>query len=139
MRRTGLLLRHPRTPATTVDAGVDAVVPDQDQASGTPTTVSARMNGDHVPGPHEAQHLGQLRPVDVRAQQPFGARPNEHDAIELALRVPLKRTNPLTADAPPTHRLPLPVSCPDEVVNVGHMASIKGRGQPQSDAVCASC
>ncbi len=77
-------------------------------------------------------------PVDVCAQQPVGARLNEHDAIELALRVLPKRTNPLTADAPPTHRLPLPVSCPDEVLNVGHMASIKGRGQPQSHAVCAS-
>jgi len=97
------------------------------------------MNDDHVPGPHEAQHLGQLRPVDVCTQQPVRARLNEHDAIELALRVLLKRTNPLTADAPPTHRLPLPVSCPDEVLDVGHMASIKGRGQPQSDAVCASC
>jgi len=96
------------------------------------------MNDDHVPGPHEAQHLSQLRPVDICAQQPVGARPNEHDAIELALRVLPKRTNPLTADAPPTHRLPLPVSCPDEVLNVGHMASIKGRGQPQSHAVCAS-
>ena len=86
------------------------------------------MNGDHVPGPHEAQHLSQLRPVDVCAQQPVGARLNEHDAIELALRVLPKRTNPLTADALPTHRLPFPVSCPDEVLNVGHVASIKGRG-----------
>ncbi len=68
------------------------------------------MNGDHVPGPHEAQHLGQLRPVDVCAQQPVGARPIQHDAIELASRVLLKRTNPLTADALPTHRLPF--RCP---------------------------
>jgi len=59
------------------------------------------MNGDHVPGPREAQHLSQLRPVDVCTQQPVGARLNEHDAIELALRVLLKRTNPLTADACP--------------------------------------
>ena len=70
----------------------------------------------------------QLRPVDVCAQQPVGARLIEHDAIELTLRVLLKRTNPLTADALPTHRLPFPVSCPDEVFNVGHVASIKGRG-----------
>jgi len=56
----------------------------------------------------------QLRPVDVCAQQPVGARLIEHDALELALRVLLKRTNPLTADALPTHRLPFPVSCPDE-------------------------
>lgn len=68
------------------------------------------MNGDHVPGPHEAQHLSQLRPVDVCAQQPIGARLNEHDAIELALRVLLTGTNPLTADALPTHRLPF--RCP---------------------------
>jgi len=89
------------------------------------------MNGDHVPGPHEAQHLSQLRPVDVCAQQPVGARPNEHDAIELALRVLLTGTNPLTADAPPTHRLPFPVTCPDEVIDVGHVASIKARGNPR--------
>jgi len=43
----------------------------------------------------------QLWPVDVCAQQPVGARLIEHDAIELALRVLLKRTNPLTADAQP--------------------------------------
>jgi len=59
--------------------------------------------------------------------QPVGARLIEDDAIELALRVLLKRTNPLTADALPTHRPP-PASCPDEVLNVGHVASIKGRG-----------
>ncbi len=68
------------------------------------------MNGDRVPGPHEAQHLSQLRPVDVCAQQPVGARLNQHDAIELALRVLHTGTNPLTADAPPTHRLPF--RCP---------------------------
>ncbi len=67
------------------------------------------MNGDHVPGPHEAQHLGQLRPVDVCAQQPFGAHLNEHDAIELALRVLLKRTRTCrraTGTRPPRHRRP---------------------------------
>jgi hypothetical protein len=72
-------------------------------------TASARMNGDHVPGPHEAQHLGQLRPVDVCAQQPFGARLIQHDAIELALRVLPKRTRTCrraTGTRPPRHRRP---------------------------------
>ena len=61
-------------------------------------TASARMNGDRVPGPHEAQHLSQLRPIDVCAQQPVWARLIEHDAIELALRVLLKRTQGYSVD-----------------------------------------
>ncbi len=56
------------------------------------------------------------------AQQPVGARLIQHNAIELALQVLLKRTNPLAADALPTRRPP-PVSCPDEVFDVGHVAS----------------
>jgi hypothetical protein len=73
-----------------------------------------------------------LRPVDVCAQQPVGTRLIQHDAIELALHVLLKRTNPLTADALPTHRLPFPVSCPDEAFNVGHVASRSKAGDNPS-------
>jgi len=45
------------------------------------------MNDDRVAGPHEAQQLVQLRPVDVFARQPIGERLIEGDAVELALWV----------------------------------------------------
>jgi len=74
---------HPHPPAGEVADDPPKVVEITGQAI-------QRVHHDRVPSTHEAQHLAQLRPVDVLARQPVNERLIQRYPLELARRVLLQ-------------------------------------------------